>query len=107
MEVKTIVYQLLITGNGANRFMSCKVSKGKIDFSTAKNVNPDDYYRRETVEWLHDNYSYVENSIQDAPRHNDLFDRILVSQEKAENMVFLTHDSLIRYYGEHCIMSVL
>ena len=43
---------------------------------------------------------------EDAPRHNDPFDRILVSQAKAENMVFLTHDSLIPYYGERCIMSV-
>ena len=41
-----------------------------------------------------------------APRHNDPFDRILVSQAKAENMVFLTHDSMIPYYGERCIMSV-
>ena len=38
--------------------------------------------------------------------HHDPFDRILVSQAKAENMVFLTHDSLIPYYGERCIMSV-
>ena len=43
---------------------------------------------------------------EDAPKHNDPFDRILVSQAKAENMVFLTHDSLIPYYGERCIMSV-
>ena len=43
---------------------------------------------------------------EDAPRHNDPFDRILVSQAKAENMVFLTHDSLIPYYGERCIMPV-
>ena len=43
---------------------------------------------------------------EDAPRHNDPFDRILVSQAKAENMVLLTHDSMIPYYGERCIMSV-
>ena len=43
---------------------------------------------------------------EDAPRHNDPFDRILVSQAKAENMVFVTHDSLIPYYGERCIMPV-
>ena len=42
----------------------------------------------------------------DAPRHNDPFDRMLIAQAKAENMVFLTHDSLIPYYGEQCIMSV-
>ena len=43
---------------------------------------------------------------EDAPRHNDPFDRILVSQAKAENMVFVTHDSMIPYYGERCIMPV-
>lgn len=42
----------------------------------------------------------------DAPRHNDPFDRLLVGQAKAENMVFLTHDSLIPYYNENCIVPV-
>ena len=37
---------------------------------------------------------------------NDPFDRILLSQAKAENMVFMPRDSLIPYYGERCIMSV-
>ena len=31
---------------------------------------------------------------ENAPRHNDPFDRMLVAQAKAENMSFLTHDSL-------------
>lgn len=42
----------------------------------------------------------------DAPRHNDPFDRILISQAKAEGFVFLTHDSLIPYYNEPCVFSV-
>ena len=41
-----------------------------------------------------------------APRHNDPFDRMLVAQAKAENMTLLTHDSLIPYYEEKCIISV-
>ena len=41
-----------------------------------------------------------------APRHNDPFDRIMVAQAKAENLMFLTHDSLIPYYGEPFIISV-
>lgn len=36
----------------------------------------------------------------DAPRHNDPFDRIMLAQAKAEGMKFLTHDSLIPYYNE-------
>lgn len=41
-----------------------------------------------------------------APRHNDPFDRIMIAQAKAENLMFLTHDSLIPYYGEPFIISV-
>lgn len=41
-----------------------------------------------------------------APKHNDPFDRLLLGQAIAENMVFLTHDSLIPCYNENCIVSV-
>lgn len=41
-----------------------------------------------------------------APAHHDPFDRILVAQAKAENLSFLTHDTLIPYYHEKCIISV-
>ena len=46
------------------------------------------------------------NRPENAPRHNDPFDRMLVAQAKAENMSFLTHDSLIPYYEEKCIIQV-
>ena len=43
----------------------------------------------------------------DAPKkHKDPFDRILICQAKSENMLFLTHDELIPYYNEACIISV-
>ena len=42
----------------------------------------------------------------DAPPHKDPFDRILVAQAKAENMFLLTHDRLIPYYNEKCIIPV-
>ena len=38
--------------------------------------------------------------------HNDPFDRIMISQAKAENMLFLTHDTLLPDYNEACIISV-
>lgn len=41
-----------------------------------------------------------------APKHNDPFDRILISQAKADDMIFITHDSLIPNYEEKCILSV-
>lgn len=43
---------------------------------------------------------------KNAPRHNDPFDRIMVAQAKAEDLMFLTHDSLIPYYNEPFIISV-
>jgi len=43
---------------------------------------------------------------KDAPRHNDPFDRIMVAQAKSEDLMFLTHDSLIPYYKEPFIISV-
>ena len=41
-----------------------------------------------------------------APPHHDPFDRMLIAQAKAENMSFLTHDSLLPYYEEKCIIPV-
>ncbi len=41
-----------------------------------------------------------------APPHHDPFDRMLIAQAKAENMSFLTHDSLLPYYEEKCIIAV-
>ncbi len=41
-----------------------------------------------------------------APPHRDPFDRMLIAQAKAENLSFLTHDSLLPYYEEPCIILV-
>lgn len=41
-----------------------------------------------------------------APPHRDPFDRMLIAQAKAENLSFLTHDSLLPYYEEPCVISV-
>lgn len=43
---------------------------------------------------------------ENAPRHLDPFDRMLVAQAKAESLSFLTHDRLIPYYDEKCIIPV-
>lgn len=43
---------------------------------------------------------------QNAPQHKDPFDRIMLAQAKEENLMFLTHDSLIPYYGEPFVISV-
>lgn len=41
-----------------------------------------------------------------APPHHDPFDRMLIAQAKAENMSFITHNSLLPYYEEKCIIAV-
>ena len=43
---------------------------------------------------------------EDAPPHNDPFDRILLSQAKAEGFTFLTHDPYFRGYNEPCVVEV-
>lgn len=57
---------------------------------------------------LNDHVSYLEtlHCPQNAPKHNDPFDRIMVAQAKAEKLMFLTHDSLIPYYKEPFIIPV-
>lgn len=41
-----------------------------------------------------------------APPHKDPFDKMLIAQAKAENLLFLTHDALLPHYGEPCILKV-
>lgn len=41
---------------------------------------------------------------ESAPPHNDPFDRIMLSQAKAEGFTFLTHDPFFRGYNEPCVI---
>lgn len=43
---------------------------------------------------------------ENAPQHNDPFDRIMLAQAKIEGMKFLTHDAMLPYYNEPCVVSV-
>ena len=38
--------------------------------------------------------------------HNDPFDKMLIAQAKTEGMTFLTHDHLLKDYGESCVKMV-
>ena len=38
--------------------------------------------------------------LEDAPYHNDPFDRLLLAQAKADNMLFITHDKMFLGYDE-------
>ncbi len=58
---------------------------------------------------VRDDHVYVLEKLrraENAPRHNDPFDRIMLAQAKAEGMSFITHDSLIPHYMEECIIAV-
>ena len=58
---------------------------------------------------LRDKHVYALEGIhrdEDAPKHNDPFDRILLSQAKTENMNFVTHDTMFLGYGERCVIIV-
>ena len=50
---------------------------GKLDFRTAHTVIPAEYYRKKTVEFLHDNYCYVENSILTEAQRQKIKDKIV------------------------------
>ena len=41
-----------------------------------------------------------------ALKHNDPFDRIMIAQAKTEGCKFITHDSLVAGYAEECIVYV-
>lgn len=41
---------------------------------------------------------------EDAPPHKDPFDRLLICQASAEDMLFLTHDALLPAYNKGCIL---
>lgn len=58
-----LIDQLLVTGNGPNRFISCFFSYGKIDISSAHVITPEVYYRKLSVHLLQQNYSLLKNSI--------------------------------------------
>lgn len=58
---------------------------------------------------VRDEHVYALETIRravDAPKHNDPFDRIMIAQAKAEDMLFVTHDALLPYYSEKCIAFV-
>lgn len=58
-----LIDQLLSAGNGKNRFIQCVVKHGKIDLSTAKNIMPQELFKKITSEELRRNQKVLDNSI--------------------------------------------
>ncbi|GAA5414411.1 type II toxin-antitoxin system RnlB family antitoxin [Ureaplasma ceti] len=71
-NVQTVLLdQLFITGNGYNRFIKCNYVNGKLDFTQAYHVKPSLEIKNVTIQWLHNNYELVQNSIlTDSQRQN-------------------------------------
>ncbi len=55
--------QLLISGNGENRFLSIKFQNGSFDYMSAKNVEADDIYHQLTSSELRKNEDILKQSI--------------------------------------------
>ena len=58
---------------------------------------------------LHDRHIFALSSLyrpDTAKPHKDPFDRLLICQAKCENMIFLTHDTLLADYNEPCVCLV-
>lgn len=58
-----LIDQLLITGNGRNRYICCSFFDGKINTSSVKSVSPSEYYRKLSLNLLQSNYALLHNSI--------------------------------------------
>lgn len=58
---------------------------------------------------LHDRHIFALSSLyrpDTAKPHKDPFDCLLICQAKCENMIFLTHDTLLADYNEPCVCLV-
>ena len=73
-EGELIIDQLLVAGNGRNRFLSCRFANGELELSSAKNIEPTDGIRRISSKLLLENIDLLDSSILtdaqlDLPRH--------------------------------------
>ena len=46
------------------------------------------------------------NKEEKVPRHKDSFDLLMLAQAKRSRLKFLTHDHLLKYYDEDCLIIV-
>jgi len=60
---KLVVDQLLVTGNGKNRFLECQIKDGKIALSSARLITPLDRYIELSKIYLTQNRNTLKRSI--------------------------------------------
>lgn len=73
-----LIDQLLITGNTENRYISCMYNFGKIIISSAKYVNPDNYYKSLSCKILKNNVDCLKNSILSNQQKEDILNNIII-----------------------------
>ena len=62
-EGELIIDQLLVAGNGRNRFLSCRFANGELELGSAKNIEPSDGIRRISSKLLLKNIDLLDSSI--------------------------------------------
>ena len=90
MNGKSILHPDRMISSGSDVLTRCE----KADF-TLLPLHPDH------IKLLH-----TLNRAENTPPHNNPFDRMLICQAKADDMLFITNDGLIPDYNEPCIVSV-
>lgn len=73
-----LVDQLLVTGNGKNRFMLCPFEYGKVDISAVKNIYPSEYYKKLAGRLLLKNYTRLHNSILTDQQLSDVKNGVVI-----------------------------
>ena len=58
-----LVDQLLVTGDGKNRFIVCSFDHGRIDLNSTQNIFPSDCYKKISIDLLQENFALLQNSI--------------------------------------------
>ncbi len=74
---KILIDQLLITGNGKNRFLLCEFDNGNIIVDSSENVEPDDSYKEKTIKLLNKNKDIIENSILTDAEKNNIYNNVI------------------------------
>jgi hypothetical protein len=82
-EIKTnegvlIIDQLLVTGNGENRFIVCDFSNGAIDFSRARNIPPKAELDALALNIMQENFNLLDSSILTKKQRDLIYEGNLV-----------------------------
>lgn len=62
-EGTLLVDQLLVTGNGRNRFLLIPFKNGDLDLSETESIEPGEDYRKKSAEYIKKHLHLLENSI--------------------------------------------